>query len=97
MNSYDIGDQVRVATSLTTFASGAAIDPSTLALVVRAPDGTSNTYTYALSTVLKDSTGNYHVDIPATLAGVYRYRWTSTGTGAASEEGLFRVRTRWVP
>lgn len=93
-STYDIGDVVRIT---STFAQSAvAIDPTTVALVLKAPDLTSTTYTYALATVTKDSTGNYHVDIPVLQTGTYRYRWTSTGTGAASEESWFQVRPRRV-
>lgn len=97
MNSYDVGDYVRISNAFTTLVTGAAIDPTTVSLVVRAPDGTSTTYTYAGATVTKDSTGSYHADIPATMAGLWRYRWTSTGTGAASEESVFEVIPRRVP
>lgn len=73
-----------------------AVDPTTVALSVKAPNGTVTTYTYALAEIIKDSTGNYHKDLPISAAGTYRYRWTSTGTGQASEESWFVIRQRAV-
>lgn len=96
MNTYDIGDVVRISNVFTVTSSGAVIDPGTVTLVVMAPDTTEATYTYAGSSVTKDSTGTYHVDISPAMAGIYRYRWTSTGTGAGSEESRFEIRPRRV-
>lgn len=93
-STYDIGDTVRLANVFTQ--SGTAIDPTAVTLVVRLPDATQTSYTYAGNTITKDSTGHYHVDVSTTIAGIYRYRWTSTGTGAASEESWFEVRPRRV-
>lgn len=93
-NTYDIGDYVRIS---STFRQNAAlIDPSTVSVTVKAPDGTSVTYSYAGSTVTKDSLGIYYVDVAPSLVGTYRYRWQSTGTGAGAEESWFQVRARKV-
>lgn len=94
MAIYDIGDVVRISSEFTQ--ATVALDPTTVLLKVKLPDGTSVAYTYALAEVTKDSTGHYHRDVAITLAGVYRYRWTSTGTGQASEEQWFDVRPRKV-
>jgi hypothetical protein len=96
VNTYDIGDVARLSNTFTTQATGAAVDPTTVDLKVQAPDGSTTSYSFAGATITKDSVGNYHVDIAPTLVGTYRYRWTSTGTGAASEEGSFAVRVRRV-
>ncbi len=98
MNTYDIGDIVRIANVFTTTATGAVLDPTTVSLVVLAPDGTETTYTYlGGNPITRDSQGTYHVDVAITQVGRYRYRWTSTGTGASAEEGAFEVRPRRVP
>lgn len=83
---YDIGDLAKVSAAFTN-AAGAAIDPTVVKLTVKKPDGTLTTYTYGVGdTIVKDSTGNYHANIDLTLAGTWRYRWFSTGTGQAAEE-----------
>lgn len=93
--TYDVGDVARIS---ATFAqNGTAMDPSSVAITVEQPDGTQATYTYGDDEELvKDSTGNYHVDIPVTAEGQYRYRSVSTGTGASAAEGFFLVRAREV-
>lgn len=91
-NTYDIGDVIHLR---AVFVQGVTpVDPSTVSLVTKDPAGTVVTYTYALAEIIKDSTGDYHKDIAPTVTGTHRYRWTSTGTGAASEENWFQVRTR---
>lgn len=92
-NTYDIGDVVHISSAFTQLT--VPIDPSTVTLKVTLPDGTQNTYTYPAD-VAKDSVGNYHVDLAITMMGTYRYRWFSTGGGAAAEEGWFQVRTQRV-
>jgi len=94
-STYDIGDEIRITSS---FLQGIVpVDPATVSLVVKLPDGSSSTYTYAGSTLIKDSVGNYHKDLTIASSGTYYYRWTSTGTGAASQENWFQVRVRKVP
>ena len=88
---YDIGDLVRITGTFTTLA-GAAQDPTTVSLVVTNPAGVSTTYTYALAEVTKSATGVYYKDVSATSSGTWLWRWVSTGTGQAGEEGEFEVR-----
>lgn len=92
--TYDVGDVVRLSANFQQ--SSADMDPTTVALTVVAPDATSVTYTYAGATITKDSVGDYHVDVSLTAAGKWKYRWVSTGTGAAAEEGFVLVRSRLV-
>lgn len=90
-SSYDIGDLVRVSGAFTT-AAGVAQDPSVVKCSVRTPAAVVTTYTYGTDAALvKDSTGNYHVDVSAAAIGWYYYRWFSTGTGQAGDEGWFEV------
>src|SRR5688572_8916342 len=87
--------------SINIQVAGADTDPTTLTLHVRTPDGTYTSSVYQgvgqTYTIVKDSTGDYHADIPITMAGVWWYEWVSTGPGAGAEERAFRVpeqRTR---
>lgn len=94
-NTYDIGDLARVTVDYAR--NGSAIDPTTVSLVVRAPDGTPSTYVYGTDVELvRVAQGSYRVDLDVEQAGIYRYRWTSTGTGKDSEESWFEVRPRLV-
>ena len=95
-NTYDIGDVVRLTTAITTTATGAAVDPTGLAVILRTP-AKNTTYTYGVDVeVVKDSVGNYHLDHTTTLAGRHVYRWVATGTAAAASENQFRVRVSQV-
>jgi hypothetical protein len=85
MSRYPLGQPVRVSTTVRDTA-GTLVNAGTLTLVVKLAqaDGTlATTGTYA--SPVNDSTGLYHVDVPAadlTALGHYSYVWTSTGTGA---------------
>ena len=85
MTTYTTGATVRVSAAFTT--NGAAVDPSTVTCKIQNPSGTVTTYTYAGGTVTRDSLGNYHVDIDANQDGTWLWRFSSTGTGKAADEG----------
>ena len=89
-SAYDVGDLVRCT---GTFASsGSNVNPSTVMFKVKSPAGTVTTYTYGTDAALvRDSTGVYHVDVDAAMAGEYAYRFWSTGTGQAAAEKQFLV------
>ena len=92
MNAYDKGDSVRLSAAFTS--GGVAVDPSTVSLTYQKPRTKAQvTVTYASGGVTKDSTGNYSVVIFPDQAGIWEYRWVSTGTGAAAEIGRFQVRS----
>ena len=89
---YDQGALVRVTAAFTNSAD-AAIDPDVVNLSFKNPAGTVVTYVYVTDAELvKDSTGNYHVDIDAATAGTWYYRWWSTGAGQAARERAFDIR-----
>lgn len=91
MNQYDVGDLVRV-TGIFKDAAGVAFDPTTVAFKFKKPDRTITTYIYGTDAQLvKVATGNYRVDIDASVKGKYQYRWYSTGNGQAAEESEFEV------
>lgn len=91
MASYDLGDVVR-QTGTFTNSGGTAADPGTVSFSYTDPSGSATSYTYPTDVQLvKQTTGVYYTDIPANLEGIYRWRWLSVGTGAASTEGQFAV------
>jgi hypothetical protein len=92
----DQGDLVRSSAAFTT-AAGAAQDPTVVICKVKIPAGTITTYTYLTDVALvRDSAGNYHLDVNAATAGTYWVRWYSTGTGQAAEEEAFVVQASQV-
>lgn len=83
------GTTVRLNVAFTNI-SGAATDPTTVSLKVKAPGTALATYTYAGGTLTRSSTGVYYKDISTTTTGgLYRYYWTGTGTAAAAGYGEF--------
>lgn len=94
-NRYHLGDSVRAAGAFTNSA-GTAVDPTVVKLSFRDPSGNETTYIYGTDAQLvRDSAGNYHVDINADEAGIWYYRWWSTGTGQAAEAVKFIVHPEW--
>lgn len=90
MNTYDKGDLVRVTAAFTN-AAGTATDPTTVVCRVKSPSSTTM-YTYLTDAALvKDSTGNYHLDVSANESGQWWYRWEGTGAVQQAEEDSFIV------
>lgn len=83
MSNFIVGDVARLSVSILDVA-GVPSDPTSLSLVIQAPDGTSMTHT---SDIVKDSTGNYHFDLALDSSGSYGYRWQSVGTNRGAIEG----------
>lgn len=95
MNQYSKGDLVRCTATFATNA-GVATDPTAVIFQVSDPAGTTTTYVYGTDTQLvRSATGMYYVDVDANRSGTWRYRFYSTGTGQAADEGAFKVKDSW--
>lgn len=75
---------------------GRRVNPDTVTAKVKTPGGTTTTYTYP-ATVDIDNEGVYSVNVSATIAGRWYYRFESTGTGQAAKEGAFDVKAGQFP
>jgi len=92
VNFYDKGDVVVVSAAFTD-RNGTLIDPATVTFKIKDPSGTTTAYIFGTNgELVKDSVGNYHVDVPVSLEGTWQYRYESTGTGQAAEEGQFKIK-----
>jgi hypothetical protein len=80
MAQYTKGQQVRL--SLEVYNSTPALANATVALSIKAPDGTVTT-----PTPTNDSTGKYHSDLTLSSVGTWWYRWATTGTVVQAVEG----------
>lgn len=90
MNTYDIGDLVRL-TGTFTDATGALADPTVVLAEVRPyVDGVYGTVVPI--TPVRESTGVYHADYSPATAGAYLYRIEGTGAVQQAAEGAFLVR-----
>jgi hypothetical protein len=95
--TFDIGDLVRSRAAFTDTDTGSALDPTTVAAVLREPDGTETTYTYGSSAELaRSAAGIYLLRFTPTDPGTHRVRWVTTGTGQCVEEGWCQIRPRLV-
>jgi len=91
-NTYDIGDVVRCSAAFTD-ADGAAADPTTLTFRWQTPAGVEASYVYGTDDELvKDGTGNYHVDLTIDNDGVWYHRFEGTGTNVAAAESYFVIQ-----
>ena len=91
MNSYPVGNLVRVSVAFTDSA-GAAVDPTVVKVQVRNPAGTIVVATFGPdAAVVKASAGHYYLDVDASSPGEWMYRWYATGSGQAAAEGVFTV------
>ncbi len=95
INTYDIGDRVKLTLSVT--ASEVAVDPSTITITVKHPSasasGPETSYVYGTDAELvKTAVGTYHAWITPDAAGYWHYRWETTGDGEGAEENYFKVR-----
>lgn len=84
--SFDIGDVAHLAINFAD-SDGVPTNPTTVTLTIQAPDNTNLT-----PTPTNDSAGAWHYDLPLAQSGIYRFKWTGTGTIAAVEEGEIPVR-----
>jgi hypothetical protein len=87
MNQYTANTLVRLSVAVATIADS-AIDPTTVTMKVKLPDNSVSDQT---ANVVKDSTGNYHVDYLPTQTGTYTYEWIGTGAAQVSTTGKFLV------
>lgn len=88
MDSYDIGDAVRLTGTFRN-AAGTLTDPTTVTLKHEDPSGNETSLTYAGGTVTKSSTGIYYADVTVDESGTWKYKWIGTGTVAQADEGAF--------
>lgn len=91
INVYHVGDLVRIDGDFKDDA-GALQDPTGLSFKFEDPSGNETTYVYLTDAELvRDGTGEFHVDIDADEVGDWHYKWLATGTGQAAEPGQFKV------
>ena len=84
-NAYYPNNLIRLTGTYTS--GGLAADPTTVSLKVKDPAGAVTTY----ASPVKDSVGNYHQDVTATIVGVWYYDWIGTGAIIAESESTFTI------
>lgn len=89
MSDYDIGDVARTFFTVRD-ATDALIDATVVHTYLH-PDGVTET----AGTVVHDSLGKYHADIPLDAAGVWRWEFVATGAATGKESGALVVGADW--
>lgn len=98
MQTHDVGDLVKVTGEFTDpDNSHAAIDPTNVRLKYQDPSGNVTKVAYdgnngssiETNRIWRSATGVYNYNIDVDEAGVWHYRWYSTGTGKASDASYF--------
>lgn len=86
--SYPAGSLPRISGTFLD-GTGAPVDLTSVALTVWSPSGAGTAYT---TTIVRDSAGVYHQDVPVPAPGIYTYRWSGTSTGTSyAVEGSITV------
>ena len=82
MNTFSLGSRIRLSANFKDL-NNADIDPTTVTLLIKKPDGTIQTES---NTPAKDAVGKYHFDITLSQVGDYFYRYECDGTAIAQAE-----------
>lgn len=93
-DNLHVGDAIQLKVIFTV--SGTNTDPTTIALEVRDPSGTTDTYTYAAAQITKDATGKFSKIITFDEAGWWVYEWTGTGAVIAVEGNRILVKAQLI-
>jgi len=99
MTSYNIieGTLLRLYTSTPfTEIGGTVADPTTVIFAFQVESGAVQSATYgtpaSFGTIVRDSTGTYHIDIDTTgLSGVWNYVWVGSGVVTTRAENQLYV------
>lgn len=83
-NSYPIDDVITLSNTFTRIDTGALIDPPSVTLYVLDPSGNETSYTLSGGQVIRDSAGQYHMDLTASISGRWWYKWQGSGAGVNS-------------
>ena len=88
---FDKGDLARLTATFED-ADGTDTDPTAVFFTFTDPSANTTLYQYSVDVELvKSAVGIYYVDVDCDEVGVFRWRWYSTGTGQAADEGWFVV------
>lgn len=89
MGLINIGDVIRIKANVINSAN-VAVDPNTVIFKILEPTNTTTTYTFGVNAQLvKDNTGNYHVDWHVDVSGIHIYNFRGNGAANAAEEASF--------
>jgi hypothetical protein len=89
VNTYDVGDRVRVVGTFKDIA-GMTADPTAVTIKIRKPSGTVVQLTGA--EIDQEDVGVFYADVNLDQSGTWWYRFEGTGQVQAAEEHALNVR-----
>lgn len=90
LSLYKNGQKVRCSVDFKV--DDVLTDPTTVTFKYKKPSGTTTTLVYGTdAAVVKDATGQYHVDVTTDEKKEWNFRFEGTGTCTAVEEAAFNV------
>lgn len=89
--TYYVSSEARLTVKFYDITGVTLVDPTTVTIKVRKPDGAEASHTYGVD-VAKDAVGIYHYDQVFDLAGIWYYRGIGTGTVKAAAEKQIQVQ-----
>lgn len=94
--SYVVG-QVTILEASFVDDNGDPINPSTVKVWVKDPSDVETAYVYGVdAAVIRDSTGEYHMDYELISHGKYWWRWEADGNvDGADEDPIFVRRSQF--
>lgn len=99
MPFYPSGQPITVSTTVRNASTGLPADPGDISLVLQDPTGVQTTYDYNPGPIVRDSIGQFHVDLSGLTPGYhYQGRWVTTGANAgAVEDPVFDITVSFYP
>lgn len=79
MSAYECDTEVELKGTFRN-AADAVTDPSSITLYVRNPAGTTSTYTYAATEIVRESEGVYTKNVTLDAPGTWYYRFKGEGS-----------------
>ncbi len=91
MPEFEPITRIRIKAKVRNF-DGLLSDPTTLECTIQEPDDTQTTYVWGTdSELVKDATGEFHVDWDSTQSGKHQYRWQAGGVILVAFGGSFNI------
>lgn len=87
INTYDIGNEIRLAVEFTDPDTGEYVDPDTVVCHLRRLKSAETT-----PSVTKDDIGRYHALVEPDSPGEWSYRFDGSGGHTAARQHRFRIR-----
>lgn len=78
MNVYELDTLIQLQTTFTLEDGITPVDPTTVNVYVRTPDGIVTPYPYP-GMVMKLGVGIYAIDLTTSMSGPWIYKWQGTG------------------